>query len=42
MATNPKQTVALIDLAVTNGKEQRTTRVENALRLHDGLTLMEW
>ncbi len=42
MATNPKQTVALIDLAVTNGKEQRTTRVESALRRLDGLTLLEW
>jgi len=42
MATNPKQTVALIDLAVTSGKEQRTTRVESALRRLDGLTLLEW
>ena len=42
MATNPKQTVALIDLAVTNAKEQRTARVESALRRLDGLTLLEW
>ena len=42
MATNPKQTVALIDLAVTNGKEQRTARVESALRRLDGLTLLDW
>ena len=42
MATNPKQTVALIDLAVTSGKDQRTTRIESALRRLDGLTLLEW
>jgi spore coat polysaccharide biosynthesis protein SpsF (cytidylyltransferase family) len=42
MATNQKQTVALIDLAVADGKDQRTTRVESALRRLDGLTLLEW
>ena len=42
MATNPKQTVALIDLAVTGAKDQGTTRVEAALRRLDGLTLLEW
>ena len=47
MATNPKQTVALIDLAVTSGDVtsgigQRTSRVESALRRLDGLTLLEW
>ncbi len=45
MATNPKQTIALIDLAVTGGNEHRSTRstrVESALRRLDGLTLLEW
>jgi hypothetical protein len=42
MASNPKQTVALIDLAVTDGKEIRSSRVEGALRRLDGLTLLEW
>ncbi len=42
MATNPKQTIALIDLAVTSGNEHRTNRVESALRRLDGLTLLEW
>ncbi len=42
MATNPKQTVALIDLAVRSDKEQGATRVESALRRLDGLTLLEW
>ncbi|MFY8200826.1 MAG: cytidylyltransferase domain-containing protein [Pirellula staleyi] len=41
MATNPKQTLALIDLAVA-GNEKNTTRVEAALRRLDGLTLLEW
>ena len=42
MATNLKQTVALIDLAVVSDKEKRTPRVEAALRRLDGLTLLEW
>jgi spore coat polysaccharide biosynthesis protein SpsF (cytidylyltransferase family) len=42
MATNLKQTIALIDLAVTNVRENSTTRVESALRRLDGLTLLEW
>jgi spore coat polysaccharide biosynthesis protein SpsF (cytidylyltransferase family) len=42
MATNPRQTIALIDLAVTGGKELKTTRVDAALRRLDGLTLLEW
>lgn len=41
MATNPKQTLALIDLAVA-GNKKNTTRVEAALRRLDGLTLLEW
>ena len=42
MATNPKQTIALIDLAVIDTNELRTTRIESALRRLDGLTLLEW
>ena len=42
MATNPKQTLALIDLAVTSDREKQTIRVESALRRLDGLTLLEW
>jgi len=42
MATNPKQTVALIDLAVVSYRKKQTTRVESALRRLDGLTLLEW
>jgi len=42
MATNPKQTVALIDLAVAGDREKGTTRVDSALRRLDGLTLLEW
>ena len=42
MATNPKQTIALIDLAVSSDREESTTRVESALRRLDGLTLLEW
>ena len=41
MATNPKQTVALIDLAVA-GNQKNTTRVDASLRRLDGLTLLEW
>lgn len=42
MAPNPKQTIALIDLAVPGGQGETTTRVEAALRRLDGLTLLEW
>ncbi len=42
MATNPKQTIALIDLAVSSDREESTTRIESALRRLDGLTLLEW
>ena len=42
MATNPKQTVALVDLAVVSGRDNRAARVESALRRLDGLTLLEW
>lgn len=42
MATSPKQTVALIDLAVSNDKQNKTTRIDSALRRLDGLTLLEW
>ena len=42
MATSPspKQTVALIDLAVTGGNERKGSRVDSALRRLDGLTLL--
>jgi len=42
MTSNPRQAIALIDLAVAGDKEQRSTRVECALRRLDGLTLLEW
>lgn len=42
MAASPRQTVALIDLAVISDREKQTTRVEAALRRLDGLTLLEW
>jgi len=42
MATNPKQTVALIDLAVAGDREKGATRIDSALRRLDGLTLLEW
>ena len=42
MATNPKQTVALIDLAVSSGEGPDSTRIDAALRRLDGLTLLEW
>jgi spore coat polysaccharide biosynthesis protein SpsF (cytidylyltransferase family) len=42
MATSPRQTVALIDLAVTGGKANETARIDSALRRLDGLTLLEW
>jgi spore coat polysaccharide biosynthesis protein SpsF (cytidylyltransferase family) len=40
MATNPRQTIALIDLAVDSGTS--ASRLEHALRRLDGLTLLEW
>jgi spore coat polysaccharide biosynthesis protein SpsF (cytidylyltransferase family) len=39
---SPKQTVALIDLAVKGVSDRSATRVESALRRLDGLTLLEW
>lgn len=42
MATQSKQTVALIDLGVTDNRQLQTARVTAALRRLDGLTLLEW
>lgn len=42
MATQSKQTVALIDLAVIEDRKLQTTRISAALRRLDGLTLLEW
>lgn len=40
MATNPRQTIALIDLSVESTTS--LSRVDHALRRLDGLTLIEW